>query len=80
MTPDERARRARARARSGWTGRVLRGSEREADVPPTLSTAEERVAQVWALTLDAWAMAGLPIPDCPRSEAPGRVIRTWERE
>lgn len=30
---------------------------------------------VWALTVDAWAVAGLPMPDYPRMDAPVRVVR-----
>ena len=40
------------------------------DVPPAAC-----VAMVWALTLDAWAASGQPIPTYARADAPGRVIR-----
>jgi len=39
------------------------------------TTASERLGLMWRLALDAWASAGEPIPDYPRSEAPARVIR-----
>lgn len=35
----------------------------------------ERVAMVWALTLDAWASAGRSLPSYARHETPGRMIR-----
>jgi hypothetical protein len=68
------ARAERARARERWP--VVRkrledvSSELILDVPPA-----ERVAMVWTLTLDAWAMSGEPIPDYRRDHAPGRVTR-----
>lgn len=71
----EAARKARARARASWTGSLHRlGEEDEPDLLAT-TTASERVAMVWRLTRDAWAMRGLPIPDYERSEAPGRLVR-----
>ena len=41
----------------------------------TAGTPSDRVAMVWALTLDAWAMSGKPIPDYPRAAMPGRIVR-----
>ena len=38
-------------------------------------TAEERLAMTWQMTKDAWASAGLPMPNYSRSEMPVRVIR-----
>lgn len=64
----------RARARASWPVERKRlddpASDLLLDVPPA-----ERVAMVWALTLDAWAMRGEPIPDYRRDQAPGRVVR-----
>lgn len=74
----DEARSARARARQQWP--VVRGrlddhdSELLLDVPPA-----RRVAMVWALTVDAWALRGESIPDYARSEAPGRVVRPGQR-
>ena len=72
---DDRARRARARARASWPiARYALGHEPSDDLSAT-TTADERLAMMWPLALDAWAAMGEPIPDYPRSEAPGRVIR-----
>lgn len=38
-------------------------------------TAAERIGLVWQLTCDAWALSGKEIPDYPRHEAPGKVVR-----
>jgi hypothetical protein len=35
---------------------------------------------VWSLTLRAWRLGGTPLPDYPRSETPGRVLRRGPRE
>jgi len=34
---------------------------------------------MWPLVLDAWASAGLPVPDYPRSLAPIRVLHRGDR-
>ena len=40
------------------------------------TTASERIALVWDLTVESWELAGLPLPDYSRSEAPIRVVRS----
>ena len=48
------------------------------DVEPDLresTTASERIAMVWVLTLESWELAGLPLPEYSRSETPIRVVR-----
>lgn len=68
------SREARAQARAGWPISRHRldddGDDVLRDVPPS-----DCVAMVWALTLDAWAAAGRPIPTYARADAPGRLIR-----
>ena len=54
-------------------------AEQSTAAAPSASTAEERLAMVWQLALDAWALTGRAIPDYPRREAPGRVIRAAEK-
>lgn len=58
--------------------RHLLGHEPPDDLT-AISTPSERVAMVWRITLDAWAAMGEAIPDYPRGEAPGRVIRRHEQ-
>jgi hypothetical protein len=65
---------ARREARGTWP--IER--HRLGDEPPELlagATPSELVAMVHRLTLDAWATARMPIPEYPRSQAPGRVVR-----
>lgn len=68
------ARDARAKARASWPVTRHSLNEPPSDVVRTASPSE-RVAMVWALTVDAWTLSGRPIPDYPRSEAPGRILR-----
>jgi hypothetical protein len=62
----------RARARAGWPIRVRRLAEREADDLSALTTAAERLAMMWPLALEAYRLAGLPIPDYDRASTPAR--------
>ena len=39
------------------------------------STPSARLAAVWAVTCDAWALSGRPWPDYHREDMPGRVLR-----
>jgi hypothetical protein len=66
----------RARGRAAWAGARshLATFDDAADVMTT-GTPSERVAMVWGLTLDAWAMSGRPLPDYPRDASPGRIVR-----
>lgn len=36
---------------------------------------EDRLAMMWGLAQEAWAVAGLPIPDYRRADAPGQMFR-----
>ena len=42
------------------------------------STPAERLAALWAVTCDAWALSGRPWPDYRREDMPGRVLRGTE--
>jgi hypothetical protein len=72
---EQERRRARAAGRAGWPIRRHRLDEEPDEDLSATTTAEERLGMVWQLTLAAWASAGLPIPDYPRDQAPGRVLR-----
>lgn len=66
----------RRAARRYWPGAklTLKASEASANAPPA-STPSERVAMVWQLTLDAWAMSGAPLPTYTRAAMPGFMSR-----
>ena len=68
------ATRARALARAGWSIR-RRDLAEEGTEPVDERSPGELVASVWAITLDAWASTGKPLPSYARADTPGRMIR-----
>jgi len=71
------ARRSRATARGSWPVRRFHlGAEPPDDLSDS-TTAEQRLAMMWPLAVEAWLLAGRPLPDYPRSRAP---IRRFRRE
>ena len=71
--------RQRAAARATWAVRKYRlGEEPNEDLSES-TTAEERLAMMWPLTLEAWKLTGRPLPDYARSETPIRVLRPDQR-
>jgi hypothetical protein len=71
--------RDRAAARAGWPIRRAKLGDDDASTPAESSTASERFARIWAVTLDAWALSGAPLPTYTRAETPGRVVRGRDR-
>ncbi len=66
---------ARCAARKDWPVTV----HRLGDEPPIdATTPEQRLAMMWELAVQAWAVAGIPIPDYERKDMPVRVLRFWE--
>ena len=70
-------RRRRAAARRNWPVAVYRLGEEPGEDLSETTTAEERIAMVWPLTVEAWRVAGLEIPTYERSEAPIRIVRPF---
>jgi hypothetical protein len=64
----------RAARRASWPVR-RRGLGEESDDLSAETSATERIAMMWPLALEAWRMAGLPIPDYARKDAPSRLVR-----
>jgi len=63
------------RARASWPICIVslgRGSED--DLSASTSPAQ-RLAVMWALAKEAWALMGRPVPDYDRAHAPVRVVR-----
>jgi hypothetical protein len=69
---DERT--ARVAARAAWPIRRYRLGEEPGDDLSATTTAAERLAMVWELTLDTWASAGKPLPAYSRAETPIRAV------
>ena len=63
----------RARNRKDWVGRKTTLAHADDGLP--IPDPELGLAAMGPLIAECWAVAGLPIPDYPRSEAPGRVWR-----
>lgn len=60
--------------RSAWPVRILcLGETRESLAAGT--TPEERLAMMWPLASDTWAMIGKDLPDYARHEMPIRIVR-----
>lgn len=74
MQDDEQARR---HARRNWPIAVhALGSE----PPPDSTTPLERVGMMWELVVQAYAVAGIPIPNYDRAHTPIRVLRRSEAD
>ena len=58
------------RQRADWPVRRFSLGAEPGDDLSGSTTAEERLAMLWPLTLEAWALAGLPIPSYTRAAAP----------
>jgi len=72
--PEDADREARRAARAKWPGGKYRLGEEPPDDTSHMSP-DERVAAVWPITLAAWTFAGNKLPDLPRSQWPGTIIR-----
>jgi len=64
----------RAARRASWPVRRCALGQENDDLSAQ-TTATERIAMMWPLALEAWRMAGLPIPDYARRDAPIRIVR-----
>jgi len=60
--------------RSHWPVRKFALGSEPGDDLSAETTAEERLQMVWQLTLEAWSLAGLPMPTYTRCETPVRVV------
>lgn len=69
-TPEERR-----RARAAWPVRRFRLGEEPLVDERDASTVDERVALVWKLTCEQWAIGNREWPAYRRSEMPGRILR-----
>ena len=75
-TPEEERRHRRA----DWPVRRFRlGDEPDEDLSST-STAEERLAMMWPLALDAFSLANESLESSPRSHWPVKVRRLGDPE
>jgi hypothetical protein len=64
--------------RSAWPMRVCRLGDEPNGADET--TAAERLAMMWELVVQSWAMAGRTIPDYERRNTPVRVVPLAEAD
>lgn len=75
MPPDDDTPDARRRARSTWPIRRFRLGEEPGDDLSGSTTAEERLAMMWPLAVEAWTAAGRSLPTYTRERLPARIVR-----
>ncbi len=64
----------RAAARARWPIRVRPLGDDDSTLLHD-TTAEQRIEMMWELVVQAWAVAGIPIPDYARQAMPVRIGR-----
>src|SRR5436309_7949478 len=70
--PDAAGRDARGRAQ--WPVRTYRLGHEPGDDLSASTTAEERIAMMWPLALEAWAVSGAEMPEYDRRSATVRKL------
>lgn len=70
------AREGRRRDRLTWPLRRYELGAEPGDDLSAQTTAGERLAMVWPLTVLSWRLAGRSIPSYDRSRMPGAVVRS----
>lgn len=64
----------RASTRGTWPVRVVPLRHPPDDDLSATTTAEQRIAMMWPLALDAWSTMGRPLPAYSRDHAPVRLV------
>ena len=75
MTIDDDRSASRPPQPRDFSARVFRLGHEPRDNLVETTTAEQRLAMVWDLTLRMWALTGRPIPSYSRESLPVRVLR-----
>ena len=70
----------RAQRRAAWPIRRFKLGDEPSDDLRETTTADDRLAMMWPLALDAWASMGKPLPEYTRETMPGRIVRRGDRE
>lgn len=66
-------------SRAHWPVRRYALGHEPGDDLSDVTTAGERMAMMWRLAREAWALAGRSLPTHARSEAPTRLYRPGEQ-
>lgn len=73
--PDAQARR---RARAAWPVVVRRLDDASDDDLSAVTDPAQRIRMMWPLAVEAWRLAGRPLPSYTRANTPSRVFRAGE--
>ena len=66
---------SRAASRGSWSVRRYRLGQEPSDDLSGVTKPEVRLGMMWPLALEAWSLAGRPLPDYPRHRAPVKCLR-----
>ena len=69
---------SRRKARMGWPVAVHSLHEEADDDLSSVTDAAQRIRMMWPLAVEAWQLAGRPLPDYSRAKTPCRVFRAGE--
>jgi hypothetical protein len=70
---------ARRRARAAWPVARFRLHDEPSDNLSDATTASERIAMMWPLATEAWALSGRLLPIYARIATPSRIFRPGEK-
>ena len=63
-----------ARTRREWPVRKWQLGDEPGEDLSTTTTAQERLAMMWPLAVEAWSLAGRPLPEYDRRDIPVRWL------
>jgi hypothetical protein len=69
----------RRAARAHWPVRRFSLGDEPSDDLSEVTTAAGRIAMMWTLAVEAWLVAGRPLPSYDRRSMPARLFRPGER-
>ena len=68
----------RRKARAGWPVRVRSLADSTDDDLSAVTDPGQRIRMMWPLAVEAWQLAGRPLPSYARANIPSRVFRAGE--
>jgi hypothetical protein len=69
---------SRRQARAAWPVVVRSLDDDTDDDLSTVTDPAQRIRMMWPLAVEAWQLAGLPLPSYTRANTPSRVFRAGE--
>ena len=68
----------RRKARAAWPVVVRSLADSTDDDLSNVTDPVQRIRMMWPLAVEAWQLAGLPLPSYTRSDTPSRVFRAGD--